>query len=170
MIFNEEAPLSPQVSIQMLRQAQRRRQMCDFLSAADISIADVEVVTRKVPDQSVHFDPVAGKTELRIEEMEEHQLRFSHITDHGKAVFDSMDESGYLDVIAAGAALNARDRVLVRVFHFRPAPGTPCPAIFLAAIERRASAAAIARGLMTKSTHPVACAASGIWGTSALLS
>ena len=49
VIFNEQAQLSPQVSIQMLKQAEGRKQICDFLTAADISIADIEVVTRKVP-------------------------------------------------------------------------------------------------------------------------
>ncbi|AGX86641.1 ATPase-like protein [Candidatus Symbiobacter mobilis CR] len=93
VIFNEQAKLSPQVSIQMLQQAEGRRQICDFLSAADISIADIEVVTRKVPGQAVHFDLVAGKTEVRNEEVEEHQLRFSHVTAQGRAVLDLMDES-----------------------------------------------------------------------------
>lgn len=93
VIFNEQAQLSPNTSIQLLKQADGRKQICDFLTAADISIADVEVVTRKVPGQAVHFDLVAGKTEVRAEEMEEHQLRFSHVTAHGKAVFDLMDES-----------------------------------------------------------------------------
>jgi uncharacterized protein len=93
VIFNEQSLLSPQVSIQMLKQSDSRKQICDFLRAADISIADIEVVTRTVPGQAVHFDLVAGKTEVRTEEMEEHQLRFSHVTDQGKAVFDLMDES-----------------------------------------------------------------------------
>ena len=93
VIFNEQAQPSPQVSIQMLQQAEGRRQICDFLSAADISIADIEVVTRKVPGQAVHFDLLAGKTEVRSEEVEEHQLRFSHVTEQGQAVFDLMDES-----------------------------------------------------------------------------
>lgn len=93
VIFNEQTQLSPQVSIQMLKQAEGRKQICDFLSSADISIADIEVVTRKVPSQAVHFDLVAGKTEVRSEEMEEHQLRFFHTTEQGTAVFDLMDES-----------------------------------------------------------------------------
>jgi uncharacterized protein len=93
VIYNEQAQLSPHVSIQMLQQTEARRQICDFLSAADISITDIDVVTRKVPSQSVHFDPVAGNTEVRREEVEEHQLRFSHVTEQGKAVFDLMDES-----------------------------------------------------------------------------
>ena len=37
VIFNEQAQLSPHTSIQMLKQAQGRQQICDFLTAADIS-------------------------------------------------------------------------------------------------------------------------------------
>jgi AAA15 family ATPase/GTPase len=93
VIFNEQAQLSPQVTIQMLKQEQGCKDICNFLSAADISIADIDVETRKVPGQAVHLDLVAGKTEVRTEEMEEHKVRFHHITEHGKAVFDLMDES-----------------------------------------------------------------------------
>lgn len=138
VIFNEQAQLSPQVSIQMLQQAEGRRQICDFLSAADISIADIEVVTRKVPGQTVHFDLVAGKTEVRSEEVEEHQLRFSHVTEQGRAVFDLMDESNgtrnllfltgpVLDILRKGLTLVIDEldtslhtllvRELVRLFH-----------------------------------------------------
>lgn len=138
VIFNEQAQLSPQVSIQMLQQTEGRRQICDFLSAADISIADIEVVTRKVPGQSVHFDLVAGKTEVRTEEVEEHQLRFSHVTEHGQAVFDLMDESNgtrnllflsgpVLEILRKGLTLVIDEldsslhtllvRELVRLFH-----------------------------------------------------
>lgn len=93
VIFNEQSPLSPQFSIQMLKQVNGRKQICELLTAADISIADIEVVTRKVPQQAVHVDLIAGKTEMRSEEVEEQQLRFSHVTEHGRAVFDLMDES-----------------------------------------------------------------------------
>jgi len=138
VIFNEQAQLSPQTSIQMLKQVEGRKQICDFLSAADISIADIEVVTRKVPGQAVHFDLVAGKTEVRTEEMEEHQLRFSHITELGEAVFDLTDESSgtrnllfltgpVLDILSKGLTLVIDEldtslhtllvRELVRLFH-----------------------------------------------------
>jgi AAA15 family ATPase/GTPase len=144
VIFNEQAQLSPQVSIQMLKQAEGRKQICDFLTAADISIADIEVVTRKVPGQAVHFDLVAGKTELRAEDMEEHQLRFSHVTEQGRAVFDLMDESNgtrnllfltgpVLDILRKGLTLVIDEldtslhtllvRELVRLFH-RPEANT----------------------------------------------
>ena len=138
VIFNEQAQLSPQVSIQMLQQAEGRRQICDFLSAADISIADIEIVTRKVPGQAVHFDLVAGKTEVRNEEVEEHQLRFSHVTEQGRAVFDLMEESNgtrnllflagpVLEILRKGLTLVIDEldtslhtllvRELVRLFH-----------------------------------------------------
>lgn len=144
VIFNEQAQLSPQVSIQMLKQAEGRKQICDFLTAADISIADIEVVTRKVPGQAVHFDLVAGKTEVRTEEMEENQLRFSHVTEHGRVVFDLMDESNgtrnllflagpVMDILRKGLTLVIDEldtslhtllvRELVRLFH-RPETNT----------------------------------------------
>ncbi|WP_243479867.1 AAA family ATPase [Orrella daihaiensis] len=144
VIFNEQAQLNPQVSIQMLKQAEGRRQICDFLSAADMSISDIEVVTRKVPGQAVHFDLASGKTELRNEEVEEHQLRFSHVTEQGQAVFDLMDESNgtrnllflagpVLDILGKGLTLIIDEldtslhtllvRELVRLFH-RPEVNT----------------------------------------------
>lgn len=144
VIFNEQAQLSPQTSIQMLQQADGRKQICEFLTAADISISDIEVVTRKVPSQAVHFDLVAGKTEVRSEEVEEHQLRFSHMTEAGKAVFDLMDESNgtrnllflagpVLDILRKGLTLVIDEldtslhtllvRELVRLFH-RPETNT----------------------------------------------
>jgi predicted ATPase len=94
VIFNEREQLGPHFSIQMLKEAEGRKRICDFLNAADISIADIEVVTRKVPGPTVHFDPFAGKTEVRAEEIEEYQLLFSHVAEKGKAVFDLMAESG----------------------------------------------------------------------------
>lgn len=138
VVFNEQARLNPQVSIEMLKQVGGRKRICDFLTSADISIADIEVVTRKVPGQTVHFDVAAGKSELRSEEIEEHQLRFSHTTDHGAAVFDLMDESNgtrnllflagpVLDILEKGQTLVIDEldtslhkllvRELVRLFH-----------------------------------------------------
>jgi hypothetical protein len=138
VIFNEQAPLSPQMSIQMLKQDDGRKEICNFLSAADISIADIDVETRKVPGQAVHFDLVVGKTEVRPEEMEVHTLRFHHVTEQGKAVFDLMDESNgtrnllflagpVLDILDKGLTLIIDEldtslhtllvRELVRLFH-----------------------------------------------------
>ncbi len=138
VVFNEQARLNPQVSIEMLKQPGGRKRICDFLTSADISIADIEVVTRKVPGQTLHFDVAAGKSELRSEEIEEHQLRFSHTTDHGAAVFDLMDESNgtrnllflagpVLDILEKGQTLVIDEldtslhtllvRELVRLFH-----------------------------------------------------
>ena len=138
VVFNEQATLNPQTSIQMLMQADGRKRICAFLSAADMSIADIEVVTRKVPRQAVHFDLAAGKTEVRNEEVEEYQLRVSHVTEHGRAVFDLMDESGgtrnllfltgpVLDILKKGLTLVIDEldtslhsllvRELVRLFH-----------------------------------------------------
>ena len=138
IIFNEQTPLSLQSSIQMLKRSGGRKQICEFLSAADISISDIEVVTRKVPGQSLHFDLEAGKTEVRSEEVQEHQLRFSHVTEQGNAVFGLADESSgtrsllllagpVLDILKKGLTLLIDEldtslhtllvRQLVRLFH-----------------------------------------------------
>jgi uncharacterized protein len=144
VIFNEQVHLSPHMSIQMLKQAEGRKQICDFLTAADISIADIEVVTQKVPGQAVHVDLAAGKTDVRTEEVEQDQLLFSHITEQGRAVFDLMDESSgtrallfltgpVLDILKKGLTLVIDElntslhpllvRELVRLFH-RPEVNT----------------------------------------------
>jgi AAA15 family ATPase/GTPase len=138
VIFNEQAPLNPQVSLQRLKDDERRGQICDFLTSADISIADIKVVTNKVPGQSIHVDFVAGKTEMRSEEIEENKFQFHHVTARGGAVFDLMDESSgtrnllflsgpVLDVLASGQVLVIDEldtslhtllvRELVRLFH-----------------------------------------------------
>ena len=90
VIINELSPLSPKLSMQMLKQETQRNAICDFLQAADISIADI---THKAPSQTIYLDLAIGKAEMRHEEKEEFQLRFTHETEKGKAVFDLMDES-----------------------------------------------------------------------------
>lgn len=138
VIFNEQAPLNPQVSLQRLKEQTGRKEICEFLSSADISIADIELVTNKVPGQSVHVDFVAGKTEMRFEEIEENKLLFRHVTENGEAVFDLMDESNgtrnllflsgpVMDVLEKGQILVVDEldtslhtllvRELIRLFH-----------------------------------------------------
>jgi uncharacterized protein len=138
VVFNEQAQLNPQFAIQRLKEPEGRKEICNFLTSADISIADIDVITRKVPGQAVHFDLVAGKTEVRTEEMEENQLRFHHITENGNAFFDLSEESSgtrnllflsgpVLDILANGLILVIDEldtslhtllvRELVRLFH-----------------------------------------------------
>lgn len=138
IIFNEQAQLNLQISIQKLKQDEGRKEICNFLSAADISIANIDVEIRKVPGQAVHFDLVAGKTEVRTEEVEEHRLRFHHVTEQERAIFDLSDESNgtrnllflagpVLDILSKGLTLVIDEldtslhtllvRKLVRLFH-----------------------------------------------------
>ncbi len=92
-IFNEVTPLGQQFSVDMLRKPEGKKAICDCLTAADISISDIEVATRKVAAQAVHFDMAAGKTEVRNEEQEVSELLFHHVTEQGRAVFGLGDES-----------------------------------------------------------------------------
>lgn len=95
VIFNEHSPLSPQFSIQLLKQEEQRKVICDFLKAADISIENIEVATRQAMIHTVHFDLTTGKREEIAGEqaMDVDEVKFYHNTKYGKAVFDLMDES-----------------------------------------------------------------------------
>jgi len=138
VIFNDITPLAPQYSLEMLRRPEGRQVICNFLKAADISIADIDVVTRTIPGQAVHFDLAAGKTEVRNEEQEFQELRFHHSTENGTAVFELNDESAgtrnllfltapVLDILERGATLVVDEldnsmhpllvRRLVEMFH-----------------------------------------------------
>jgi AAA15 family ATPase/GTPase len=138
VIFNEHARLNQSVTIQMLRDPEGKKSICNFLSAADVSIADIDVVTRKVPVQAVHFDVVADKTEVRTDEVEESELRFHHVTANGNAVFGLNEESSgtrnllflagpVLDIVRKGLTLVIDEldtslhtllvRRLVQLFH-----------------------------------------------------
>lgn len=138
VIFNEQEQLNSRFTVQMLKQPDSRKQICDFLQAADISISDIDVQTRKVPGQALHVDMVAGKTELKSEQVEQHQLLFSHVTEQGKAVFELADESSgtrnllflagpVLDILQKGCVLVVDEldtslhsllvHELVRLFH-----------------------------------------------------
>jgi len=144
VIFNEQSPLSPQFSVQMLKQEAQRKAICEFLRAADISIADIEVATKQAMVQSIRFDLATGKREEDAGEQAVDEVRFHHITEHGKAVFDLMDESSgtrnllfltgpILDILNKGLTLVVDEldtslhtllvQALVRLFH-RPEVNT----------------------------------------------
>lgn len=93
VIFNEHAGLNPQITIEQLQQTNSRKPICDFLAAADISIADIERVTRKIPSQKLEINWVTGQRKMTSEERGVNELKFHHITEQGKAVFDLADES-----------------------------------------------------------------------------
>jgi AAA15 family ATPase/GTPase len=138
VIFNEVTALNPGVTIAQLQQTEGKQAICDFLSAADISLADIEVISKKLPGQSLRFDMAAGKTEVHPHEMEHNELKFHHVTARGEAVFDLSDESSgtrnllfmtgpVLDIVRKGLTLVIDEldtslhtmlvRHLVRLFH-----------------------------------------------------
>jgi len=93
VIFNEQSPLSPQFSVQMLKQEAQRKAICDFLRTADISIADIEVATKQAMVHTINFDLATGKRDETASEQSVDEVKFHHITEQGRAVFDLMDES-----------------------------------------------------------------------------
>jgi AAA15 family ATPase/GTPase len=138
VIVNELAPLSPNFSVQMLKQEKHRKAIGDFLRAADISIADVEVVTQQLSGHRIQFDLTTGRREEGPVDQEVDELRFHHTTEHGTAVFGLADESGgtrnllflagpILDILGKGLTLVVDEldnslhtllvQALVRLFH-----------------------------------------------------
>ncbi len=138
VIVNEQSPLSPQFSMQMLKQEGQRKAICEFLRAADISIDKIEVATKQAMVHSIRFDLATGKREEEASEQAIDEVKFHHITEQGKAVFDLMDESSgtrnlffltgpILDILNKGLTLVVDEldtslhtllvQALVRLFH-----------------------------------------------------
>lgn len=138
VIFNEQSPLSPHFSLQMLKIEEQRKAICDFLRAADISISDIEVATKQAMVHTLNFDLATGKREDTAGEQAVDEVKFHHITDHGRAVFDLMDESSgtrnllfltgpILDILNKGQTLVVDEldtslhtllvQAIVRLFH-----------------------------------------------------
>ncbi|MBI3188886.1 MAG: ATP-binding protein [Gammaproteobacteria bacterium] len=92
-IFNDISPLNPQFSVELLRHPEGKRAICDFLVAADISIVDINVLSRKIMARSISFDLSTGVKKDDIEEQKVDELQFHHVTDKGKAVFGLGEES-----------------------------------------------------------------------------
>lgn len=144
VIFNEQTPLSPQFALQMLKQEAQRKAICEFLRAADINIADIEVATKQAMVHTINLDLATGKREETVNEQAVDEVKFHHITEHGEAVFDLADESGgtrnllfltgpVLDILNKGLTLVVDEldtslhtllvQALVRLFH-RPEANT----------------------------------------------
>ncbi|MFT3734370.1 MAG: ATP-binding protein [Rhodocyclaceae bacterium] len=138
VIVNEQTPLSPQFSVDMIKQETQRKAICDFLRAADISIADIEVTTKQAMVHSIRFDLPAGKREEEASEQAVDEVKFHHVTEHGQAIFDLLDESSgtrnllflagpVLDILNKGLTLVVDEldtslhtllvQALVRLFH-----------------------------------------------------
>lgn len=144
VIFNELSPLSPNFSVQKLKEEPQRKAICEFLRAADISIADIEVATKQATVHTLRFDLVTGKREEFANEQPVEEVKFHHITEQGRAVFDLGDESSgtrnllfltgpILDILGKGLTLVVDEldtslhtllvQALVRLFH-RPEVNT----------------------------------------------
>jgi len=138
VILNEHSRLSETFTVQMLKDEGLRKDICNFLRSADISIADIEVITRTAMVRAVNVNLVTGQHETIASEQPVDELRFHHSTDEGKAVFDLMDESSgtrnllalagpILDMLKMGRTLVVDEldtslhpqlvQALVRLFH-----------------------------------------------------
>lgn len=93
IIVNEVVRLNPQFSIDMLKDQKGKQAICNFLSTADISITDINIVTKTVPSHTFRFDGNGGNPDVQKDNMEVNELSFLHKTENGEAVFNLDDES-----------------------------------------------------------------------------
>lgn len=116
VIFNEQYPLSPHISIQMLNQPEEHDKICRVLRAADMSITDIEVNTRKEPDLPAD-DRMAGTSEIFSGAGEAPPLRFHHGTGKNKVVFEWANESNGTRnlLLLAGPVLNSLGKGLTLI-------------------------------------------------------
>ncbi len=138
VIVNELSPLAPEFSVGRLKNEAQRKDICDFLRAADISIADIEVATKQTKVHKFRFDLATGKREEDVGEEAIDEVQFHHVTEQGRAVFNLMDESNgtrnllflagpVLDILRKGLTLLVDEldtslhtmlvQQLVRLFH-----------------------------------------------------
>jgi hypothetical protein len=95
IIFGDLAALGNEYTVNMLKQDEGKKQILSFLAAADTSISDISVVSRKLMAKVLKVEVNAGEVsqELVDEEQEIQDLKFHHFTDKGKAVFGIENES-----------------------------------------------------------------------------
>lgn len=124
VIFNEYVSIRPDIVVKMLKDAAGKERLCDFLKAADISLADIKVQTRKYKlPNAVRYLRVkkirdigredglsdvpgdgAHEGDALPDEIEQHNFRFLHETENGKAEFSIQDESsGTRNLLFLGA-------------------------------------------------------------------
>ena len=124
VIFNEYVSIRPDIVVKMLKDAAGKEHLCDFLKAADISLADIKVQTRKYKlPNAVRYLRVkkirdigredglsdvpgdgAHEGDALPDEIEQHNFRFLHETENGKAEFSIQDESsGTRNLLFLGA-------------------------------------------------------------------
>ena len=127
VIFNEYVRIRQEIVAKMLKDAAWKERLCDFLKAADISLADIQVHTRKLRVKKIRdigredgLSDVLGdgvhEGDALPDEIEQHNFRFLHETENGKAVFSIQDESSgtrnllflgvpVLDILSRGKTL-----------------------------------------------------------------
>ena len=93
VIFNEQAQLNPQFSIKCSSKPMgAKRSATSFPLPTSASLTSIWKRARYLgrPSISIWWQ---AKLRVQMEEMEEHRLRFHHVTEQGKAVFELMNES-----------------------------------------------------------------------------
>lgn len=92
-IINEAQQLNPQFSIDMLRNVDGKQSIKEFLVSADLSISDIDVITQKRLAHTFEFKADGEAPSVTKVDQDFYELRFSHSTEKGSAVFELEEES-----------------------------------------------------------------------------
>lgn len=85
--------LHPDVTTLMLQHPDSKKEVQEFLASADMSIADIEVISQKRVIQTIKFDLGTGNQNTSSEERDALSPMFKHVTENGSAVFELHEES-----------------------------------------------------------------------------
>ncbi len=138
VFMNDLEDPGPLRSLTMLQHLSDKPSVLDFLTSSGISVADIEVISKKARSHSLELAAERDNLKREEKEVEQPKAMFHHHTDRGSAVFEADDEStgtqkmlllaGHiLTVLAKGLTLVADElnnslhpllvRRLVKMFH-----------------------------------------------------
>jgi uncharacterized protein len=92
-VVNEKHILNEDFSIKKLQESEGKAEISEFLTAADISISEIDVVTQKQPAHALVFKNENDTPSIKRQDKDVYELRFKHDTEEGSAVFALDDES-----------------------------------------------------------------------------
>lgn len=93
VVINETSTLNQDFSVKRLQESDGKAEICEFLTAADISISEIDVVTQKKSGHIVTFNGEVETPSIKKEDKDVQELRFKHETEEGDAIFELADES-----------------------------------------------------------------------------
>jgi uncharacterized protein len=93
VIVNEHSLLTPQVTVEMLKNDAQRREICELLKSADIGLDEISVVSQQATVRRIEFNLLTGAHREDVSEQQVDRIKFVHRAANANAEFDLMEES-----------------------------------------------------------------------------